>query len=82
MRTVYTDTLIEIAERDPNIVVLEADLMKCHGTKKFQERFPERVFNIGVAEANMVGIAAGFSASGKIPFAATFACFASRRVFD
>ena len=82
MRTFYTDTLIELAEKDPNIVVLEADLMKCHGTIEFKERFPERFFNIGVAEANMVGIAAGLSASGKIPFAATFACFASRRAFD
>ncbi len=82
MRTFYTDTLIELAEKDPNIVVLEADLMKCHGTIEFKERFPERIFNVGVAEANMIGIAAGFSASGKTPFAATFACFASRRAFD
>ena len=82
MRTVYTDTLIELAESDPNIVVLEADLMKCHGTVKFKERFPERFFNVGVAEANMVGIASGLSASGKIPFAATFSCFAARRAFD
>jgi len=82
MNSAYTDTLITMAERDCNIVVLEADLMKCHGTKRFKDRFPERLFNVGVAEANMVGIAAGLSAAGKIPFAATFACFAARRAFD
>lgn len=82
MRIDYANTLIELAEEDPNIVVLEADLMKCHGTKEFQQRFGDRLFNVGVAEANMIGIAAGLSASGKIPFAATFACFAARRGFD
>ncbi|HBE04801.1 MAG TPA: transketolase [Spirochaetia bacterium] len=82
MRSVYTETLIELAEKNNNIVVLEADLMKSQGTVKFMEKFPERTFNIGVAEANMVGIAAGLSALGKIPFAATFGCFAGRRVYD
>ncbi len=82
MRAVYTETLIELAEKDPNIVVLEADLMKSTGTASFAKKFPDRFFDVGVAEANMVGIASGLSAVGKIPFAATFACFATRRAHD
>ena len=82
MRTVYTETLCDLAENDPRVVLLEADLMRASGTQEFQRRFPERTFNLGVAEANMVGVAAGLSSTGKIPFANTFACFASRRAFD
>lgn len=82
MRAIYAETLIKLAEKDDRIVVLEADLMKATGTGVFYKRFPHRTFNVGVAEANMVGIAAGLSASGKIPFAATFGCFASRRTYD
>ena len=82
MRKVYTETLMELAEKDPDIVVLEADLMRASGTGSFKDRFPDRTFNVGVAESNMVGIAAGLSATGKIPFAATFGCFAARRTYD
>ena len=82
MRAVYAQTLIELAEKDERIVILEADLMKASGTTVFRNKFPERTFNMGVAEANMVGVAAGLSAGGKIPFAATFACFAARRTYD
>lgn len=82
LRTVYAETLIELAEKDERIVLLEADLMKATGTGLFKERFPERLFNVGVAEANMVGVAAGLSAAGKIPFAASFGCFAARRTYD
>lgn len=82
MRVVYAETLIRLAEEDENIVILEADLMKASATGIFQKRFPGRAFNVGVAEANMLGIAAGLSASGKIPFAASFSCFASRRAYD
>ncbi len=82
MRDVYTDTLIEMAEKDSNIVILEADLMRATGSDPFRERFPERTFNVGVAEANMVSIASGLSAAGKIPFPASFGCFAARRTFD
>lgn len=82
MRQVYTDTLIELAKENENICVLEADLMSATGTKAFKEAYPERFFNVGVAEANMVGVASGLSSEGKIPFAATFGTFASRRVFD
>jgi transketolase len=82
MRAVYAETLVRLAEKDKNIVVLDADLMKANGTGPFAKAFPDRTFNVGVAEANMVGIASGLSATGKIPFAATFGCFASRRAFD
>ena len=82
MRAVYAQTLIELAEKDERIVLLEADLMKASGTGVFRDRFPERTFNMGVAEANMVGVAAGLSAGGKIPFANTFGCFAARRTYD
>ena len=82
MRTVYAETLIELAAGDPRIVVLEADLMRATGTGIFKAAFPDRSFNAGVAEADMVGVAAGLAAEGKVPFPATFACFASRRVFD
>ena len=82
MREVYTNTLIELAGEDERIVVLEADLMKATGTGSFSKSFPERAINVGVAEANMVGVASGLAAVGKIPFAASFACFASRRTFD
>ncbi len=82
MRQVYTNTLLELAEKDENIVVVEADLMSATGTKPFKEKYPERFFNVGVAEANMVGISAGLAAEGKIPFAASFGCFAARRTYD
>ena len=82
MRDVYTQTLIDLAKKDARIVVLEADLMKATGTTSFSKEFPERAINVGVAEANMVGVASGLAAVGKIPFAASFACFAARRTFD
>jgi len=82
MREVYCDTLIELALDNEDIVALDADLMSSSGMKPFFQRFPDRAFNCGVAEANMIGIAAGLSAMGKIPFAHSFGCFASRRVCD
>lgn len=82
MRAVYGDELVRMAEKDERIVVLDADLMRANGTLVFKDRFPERTFDVGVAEANMVGIAAGLSATGLIPFPATFTCFAARRTFD
>ncbi len=82
MRSIYVETLIELAQRDERIMVVEADLMRAHGTTKFADRFPGRAVDVGVAEANLVGVSAGLSLGGKIPFAATFGCFASRRAFD
>ncbi len=82
MRAVYCETLIDLAKKDDRIMVVEADLMKASGTTGFQDIYPDRAIDVGVAEANMVGVSSGLSAAGKIPFAATFGCFASRRVYD
>ena len=82
MRAAYTETLVALGEKNTHIVVLEADLMSCTGTAAFKKVYPDRFINVGIAEANMIGIAAGLSSLGKIPFAASFGCFASRRVFD
>jgi transketolase len=82
MRAAYAETLVRLGATNKDIVVVEADLMRATGTGPFAKAYPDRAFNVGVAEANMVGVAAGLSAEGRIPFAATFGCFASRRVFD
>lgn len=82
MRQVLANTLAELANDDNRIVVLEADLMGCHATKAFKEAHPDRFVNVGIAEANLIGVAAGMSAMGKIPFAYSFAPFATRRCYD
>lgn len=82
MRNIYGGKLAAMASKDPKIVVLDADLMRANGTFGYKEQFPGRWIDVGVAEANMVGIAAGLSATGMIPFPSTFTCFAARRTFD
>jgi len=82
MRETYCETLMSLAEADGRIVALDADLMSSSGMKPFARKYPGRFINCGVAEANMVGVAAGLSATGKIPFAHTFGTFATRRVCD
>ncbi len=82
LRETYVDLLIENAKKDPRIVDVEADLMKAGGTLRFREAFPDRAFDCGVQEANMIGVAAGMSAMGKIPFTHTFTAFATRRCCD
>ena len=82
MRAAYAETLIELAKENRDIVILEADLMRATGTGAFAKAYPDRAFNVGVAEANMVGVASGLSAAGRIPFAATFGSFAGRRDYD
>ncbi|MCL2479460.1 MAG: transketolase family protein, partial [Treponema sp.] len=82
MRAVYCDTLLRLAAEDKRIMVIEADLMKASGTMPFKTAYPDRGIDVGVAEANMIGVASGLSAGGKIPFAATFGCFAARRLYD
>ena len=74
--------LVSAAAKDDRIVVLDADLMSCHSTKCFLEAYPERFINVGIAEANLIGVAAGMAAVGKIPFAFSFAPFATRRCYD
>ena len=82
LRETYVDLLIEYAAKDDRIVLLEADLSKAAGTGRFKEVYPDRLINVGIAEANMVGVAAGMSAMGKIPFTHTFTAFATRRCCD
>jgi transketolase len=82
MRAAYGAAMVEMAAKDERIVAVQADLMGAHGMKVFAEKFPDRSFNVGVAEANMAGIAAGLAAAGKIPFIHSFATFATRRCFD
>jgi len=82
MRDVYCETLVGLALENENIVALDADLVSSSGMKPFYTKFPDRAIQCGVAEANMIGIAAGLSSMGKIPFAHSFGCFASRRVCD
>ncbi len=82
LRETYGKTLVELGRENPDIVVLDADLSKSTMTKYFASEFPYRFFDCGIAEQNMVGIAAGLAASGKIPFASTFAVFVPGRCFD
>ena len=82
IREAYGKTLVELGKENPDIVVLDADLSRSTMTHIFAREFPQRFFDCGVAEQNMVGIAAGLAASGKIPFASTFAVFAPGRCFD
>ena len=82
MRMAYAETLVELGEENPKIVVLDADVG--HSTKSvlFKERFPERYFNVGIAELNMASMAAGMAATGLIPFVNTYAVFLSLRSAD
>lgn len=82
MKDVYIDSLIKLASEDENIVVLDADLMHSNSTIRFMKTYPERAINVGVQEANMIGVAAGLAATGKIPFSHTFSCFNTRRALD
>lgn len=81
-RDVYGKTLVELGGRNGNIVVLDADLSSSTRTGFFAKAFPDRFFNMGVAEQNMMGVAAGLAASGKTVFASTFAIFATGRAWD
>jgi transketolase len=81
-REIYGRTLVEMGRENPNIVVLEADLGKSTMSCYFEQEFPERFFEMGIAEANMTSFAAGLSLTGKIPFTNSFAVFAAGRAFD
>ena len=69
MRKVYCNTLMELAEHDPRICVLDADLVVSSGVKPFFKAYPDRAIDCGIQESNMIGVAAGMSAAGMIPFA-------------
>jgi len=81
-RKAYGETLIELGAKHPNLVVLDADLSKSTNTIMFARKYPERFFEMGIAEANMISTAAGLASCGKIPFVSTFAVFATGRVYD
>lgn len=74
--------LLEAGRRNPNVVGLTADLLESLQMQHFKAEFPERFFQVGIAEANMIGIAAGLATAGKIPFTGTFANFSTGRVYD
>ena len=82
MRAVYAACLAEMMEKDPHVVVLDADLAGSHGTKKLYERFPKQAFNCGIAEQNMACIAAGLSTYGFKPWIESFTPFSTRRICD
>lgn len=81
-RESYGEALLEIGRENQNIVVLDADLSTATKTEIFAKEFPERFFDIGIAEADMMGTAAGLSTCGKIPYVSTFAMFAAGRSYD
>lgn len=81
-REAYGKALVKMGKENQNIVVLDADLSKSTKTADFGKEFPERFFNMGIAEQNLYGVSAGLAASGKIPFASTFAMFAAGRAFE
>ncbi len=82
MRTEYSKSLIAVGEQDPNVVVLGADTTDSLKTAGFGKKFPERFFNVGIAEANLVSVAAGLAYSGKTAFASTYAIFLPGRCVD
>lgn len=81
-RDAYGKALLVLGAENPDVVVLDADLSKSTKTADFGKKYPERFFNMGIAEANLLGTAAGLAAAGKIPYASTFAIFAVGRAFE
>lgn len=81
-REAYGKALAELAKENENVVVLDADLSKSTKTADFKAVCPERFFNMGIAEGNMMGVAAGLATCGKVPFVSTFAMFAAGRAFE
>lgn len=81
-RESYGEALAELGDEYDNLCVFDADLAAATKTNIFKKKFPDRFFDCGIAEANMMGVAAGMAASGKIPFASTFAMFAAGRAYE
>ena len=81
-RDSYGNALVELGQQHENLVVLDADLAAATKTGVFKKAFPERHINCGIAESNMIGVAAGLAATGKVPFASSFAMFAAGRAFE
>src|SRR5207248_7494381 len=74
-RAAFGEALLDLGARDERIVTLDADLSKSTMTVGFAKKFPDRAFNLGIAESNMIGVGAGLALAGRIPFVASFACF-------
>src|SRR5215472_908878 len=81
-REAFGKALVEAGRQNKNVVALDADLSKSTYTHLFAKEFPDRFFECGIAEADMIGIGAGLASSGKIPFAASFSCFAMNKGFE
>lgn len=81
-RAAYGKALVKFADKNPNLVVLDADLASATMTNGFAKEYPERFFDMGIAEADMMGVAAGLAACGKIPFANSFAMFSAGRAWE
>ena len=81
-REAFGHALVELGRENPDVVVIDADLSKSTNTHLFAKEFPERFFSCGIAESNMVGIAAGLASAGKIPFAASFSSFIVNKGFE
>ena len=81
-REAYGKALVKLGKMNDDVVVLDADLSKSTKTNDFYKAYPDRFFNMGIAEQNLVGAACGFAAAGKVPFASTFAMFATGRAFE
>ncbi|MBI4826856.1 MAG: transketolase family protein [Nitrospirae bacterium] len=81
-RDAYGEALLELGRKRSDVVALDADLSGSTKTNKFAKEFPERFFNMGIAEQDMIGTAAGLALTGKVPFASTFAVFATGRAWD
>ena len=82
MRSAYCETMIRLAEKHSNLVVLDADLLSAMGMMPFKKCFPDRTIDLGIMEANMIGVASGMAIAGALPFAHSFATFVTRRAFD
>lgn len=82
LRVIHAEMLMELAEKHDNVMALEADLMGSVSTRMFANAFPKNFVQCGIAEANMIGVASGLSAVGKVPFVHSFGCFATRRCYD
>jgi len=82
MKDVVMTAIMDLAAEHLEVVMLESDMMSCLGSKCFFDKYPDRAFNCGIAEANMIGVAAGLSSMGFVPYADSFGVFASRRDYD
>ena len=81
-RQAFSDTLVELGERDPRVVVVNNDSVGSSNTGPFRKRFPERLVNVGIAEQNLVGVGAGLANAGKIPFVCSASCFLTGRALE